>query len=141
MKAARALRRQAADAAAVSAEATRAAVDESIRSREQARQHFVQEAAPVITFTSTKPVNHDASWDNFDVVVRNVGRGPALDVHIGHRDTSVSLSQCYCSAVIVTPRTTWSSALATQLLSLPPGLSAPIRIREAPLRWRNFPPR
>lgn len=73
-----------ADAAAVSAEATRAAVAESVQSREQAHQHFVQDAAPIIAFTVAPPraAAYSLDYADFDLVVRNVGRGPALDVSI-----------------------------------------------------------
>jgi hypothetical protein len=62
-------------------------VAESIQSREQAREHFRQDAAPVITFTAQTPPGESLSWQTFDVIVRNVGRGPALDVQIDGRDS------------------------------------------------------
>ena len=69
---------------AASAAATRAAVNEAARSREQAREQFIRDAAPVVTITVDPPANNPFTWghDDFNVVVRNVGRGPALDLNI-----------------------------------------------------------
>lgn len=91
-----------ADAAAASAEATHKAVQEAIKAREQARDHHVAalaegekqrevilsqfrlESTPVVTFTVESAGNEllNLGHARFDLVVRNVGRGPALDLTI-----------------------------------------------------------
>src|SRR5215212_5082369 len=102
------LARRTVDETAKAAAATRDAVQEAIRARDQAREHHaasmaeadrqrqqtheqvIQDAAPILTFALLPPDEDETSlsWQRFDVGVRNVGRGPAVDLHPGFRDTA-----------------------------------------------------
>jgi len=57
-----------------------AAMAESERQRDQIREQFRLEPAPVLTLSLQPPPKERLGWRAFDIDVRNVGRGPALDV-------------------------------------------------------------
>lgn len=80
------LARRTANETAKAAAATRDAVQEAINAREQVQEQFKLEPAPVITLTLLPPPRaprEKLGWEGFDIVARNVGRGPALDLRFG----------------------------------------------------------